>query len=315
MKREKRRSQTTPGLFEALPPLADLHRHLDGSLRPDTLAELARRAGRKVPDDLYFHEGMGLNEALARFRFTLSLLDTPDTVKRVAAEICDDAAAEGVATLELRFAPHLHGGRMEAFIDAALEGIDGRAGLILCGLYGEPPSVFNRLVETARNRPEIAGIDLAGGPVSSGCLLSDYVGAFDRAYDMGLGITVHAGEGRPASEIRDAVEKLHAKRIGHGVTLFEDPSVAELVIEREVTIEACVTSNLHTGVIERLDAHPLPTWLDRGVRACICTDNTLLSRVDAMTEHRRVAAIDGMDDRKLLRAIEHGHQAAFSRPA
>src|SRR5262245_57753071 len=112
-------------------PLADLHRHLDGSLRPATLAELAAQAGVKVPEDLRFHEGMGLAEALSRFAFTLSLLQTPDAVKRVAAEICEDAAAEGITTLELRFAPQLHrGAPIEAIVDAALEGAAGRAGLI-----------------------------------------------------------------------------------------------------------------------------------------------------------------------------------------
>src|SRR6185369_6374685 len=125
----------------ALPhPLADLHRHLDGSLRPSTIAELAREAGVRVPDDLAFSPGMGLDAALSRFAFTLSLLQSPAAVKRVAAEICEDAAAEGVTTLEIRFAPQLHrGAGIEAIVEAAITGIAGRAGLILCGLYGEPP--------------------------------------------------------------------------------------------------------------------------------------------------------------------------------
>src|SRR5687768_1380126 len=89
-------------------PLADLHRHLDGSLRASTLAELAARAGRSVPTDLAFHAGMGLDAALSRFAFTLSVLQTPEAVRRIAAEMCEDAAAEGVTTLEIRFAPQLH---------------------------------------------------------------------------------------------------------------------------------------------------------------------------------------------------------------
>src|ERR1041385_1347285 len=112
--------------------LSDLHRHLDGSLRPSTLAELAAAAGSRVPDDLAFSPGMGLDEALSRFAFTLTLLQRPAEVRRIAREMVEDAAAENVTTLEVRFAPQLHReAPMEAIVDAALEGLDGRAGLIL----------------------------------------------------------------------------------------------------------------------------------------------------------------------------------------
>src|SRR5262245_4686679 len=98
--------------------LADLHRHLDGSLRARTLEELAARAGRPIPPDLRFQRGMGLSAALERFAFVLDLLQDPPSVARVAAEICEDAAADGVTTLEVRFAPQLHrGARIEAIVD------------------------------------------------------------------------------------------------------------------------------------------------------------------------------------------------------
>ncbi len=295
-------------------PLADLHRHLDGSLRPSTLEELAARAGVTVPADLRFHAGMGLAQALSRFAFTLSLLKTPDAVRRVASEICEDAQAEGVSTLEIRFAPQLHpGAAIEAIVDAAAEGVAGRAGLILCGLYHEPVDVLQRLISVAKTRPAVTGVDLAGGPVPSGPRLEDFAPAFTRAHELGLGITVHAAEGRPPGEIRIAVEKLHAQRIGHGTTLLDDPRITELVIEREVTIEACPTSNVHTGVIGSTREHPLPRWLQRGVRACICTDNTLHSDVDAKTEHARAAAMPGMTPALLEAAVGFGHAAAFQR--
>ena len=295
--------------------LVDIHRHLDGSIRPATLAGLAARAGREVPPDLPFRDGMGLGAALARFRFTLSLLQGPDAVRRVAAEMCEDAAAEGVSTLEIRFAPQLHqGAPLEAIVDAALEGAAGRAGLILCGLYGEPPAVLEALVDAAIPRPGVVGLDLAGGPApGASWRMADYAGAFTRAREAGLGRTVHAGEGRPAAEIRRAIEALHAQRIGHGTTLLDDPAVLELVLARGVTIEACPTSNVHTGVIARLADHPLPRWLALGVRACVNTDNTLLSSVDAPEEGRRAAAIPGMTAARVLQARAHGHAAAFRR--
>lgn len=295
--------------------MADLHRHLDGSLRPATIEELAARAGVKVPADLAFRAGMGLAEALSKFAFTLSLLQAPEAVRRVAAEMCEDAAADGVTTLEIRFAPQLHrGASAGAIVDAALEGAAGRAGLVLCGLYGEPPSVLEELVRVGASRSGVVGIDLAGGPTPGHDFgMKDYARAYRRAAEAGLGRTVHAGEGRPAREIRDAVELLLAQRIGHGTTLLSDPSVVDLVRERQVTIEACPTSNVHTGVIRSVSEHPLPRWLDAGVRACICTDNTLLSAVVSTEEHRRAGEIPGMTPEKLRQAIAWGHAGAFKR--
>jgi len=307
----------TTRMLDSLPPLADLHRHLDGSLRPSTLAELAAPLGLRIPEGFGFHPGMGLAAALACFRTTLRVLQTLAAVERVAREICEDAAATGVSTLEIRFAPQLHQGRgasMASIVDAALAGCAGRAGLVLCGLYGEPPALVERLVELARPRPGVVGLDLAGGPAPGHRFgLVDYASAFRRARALGLGRTVHAGEGRPAAEIRVAIERLLAQRIGHGTTLLHDSAVTALVIERGVTLEACVTSNLHTGVVASIAEHPIAQWLARGVRVCIATDNTLMSRVDAQQEHARVAEIPGMTPSRLRQAIAWGHAAAFRR--
>lgn len=295
---------------------ADLHRHLDGSLRESTVRELAEGEGVAVPSALRFHAGMGLDEALSKFAFTLSLLQSPEAVERVARELCDDAAREAVTTLEVRFAPQLHlqrGARLEDIIDAAVSGADRRAGIILCGLYGEPVETLSSLVEAAATRPGVVAIDLAGGPAPFHAVkLADYAPAFTRAREVGLGRTVHASEGRPPDEIRVAIEALHAQRIGHGTTLLDDERVVELVLERGVTIEACPTSNVHVGAIAHVEAHPLPRWLARGIKCCINTDNTLLSATDAREEHRRVAAIPGMTDALLRQAIAYGHTATFN---
>ncbi len=286
--------------------LPDLHRHLDGSLEPATVQELAEALGLERPPALCFHPGMGLAEALSKFAFTLSLLQTPQAVRRVASEICEGAG--DVSTLEIRFAPQLHGGSIEPFVEAALEGIAGRAGLILCALYGEDPAVAMQLAE----QRGIVGLDLAGGPAPGHrWSMEDYAPAFGRARERGLGRTVHAGEGRPPAEIAVAIERLHAQRIGHGTTLLQDDAVLELVLARGITIEACPTSNWHVGAIARVEDHPLPRWLELGVKACVNTDNTLLSAVTATEEHARAAAIPGMSPELLERAIAHGHAAAF----
>jgi adenosine deaminase len=295
--------------------LADLHRHLDGSLRPETVRELAAERGLDVPEDLPFFVGMGLQQALSRFAFTLSLLQEPEAVRRIADEMCDDATVEGVSTLEIRFAPQLHGGApTDEIVDAALEGISGRAGLILCGLYGESPSVLAELVRLAKNRPGVVGIDLAGGPAEGHeYAMVDYATPFAQAKAMGLGRTVHAAEGRPPQEIRTAVENLHAQRIGHGTTLLEDERVVALLIEKQITVEACLTSNLHVGAISRLEDHAISTWVDRGIRACVCADNTLLSQTTAAAEMAAVSNLPDMTTEKIERLVEYGHEAAFTR--
>ena len=298
-----------------LTPLADLHRHLDGSLRPSTLRELATLHGKTIPDDLPFRAGVGLQEALSRFAFMLSLLQTPDVVRRIASEMCADAREENVTTLEIRFAPQLHlGAPMEQIVDAALEGIAGRAGLILCGLYGESPDVLQKLVEIASTRQGVVGIDLAGGPLPTHSFgMAEYAPAYTRARDLGIGRTVHAGEGRPPAEIQQAIDVLHAQRIGHGTTLLDDSKVVDLVLERGIVIEACPTSNVHTGVIASVQAHPLGKWLDLGVRVCVNADNTYLSGVTARDEYDHIRRIEGMNEAKWQKLVDTGHAAAFCR--
>lgn len=268
---------------------------------------------------------MGLAEALTRFSFTLSLLRTPMAVQRVASEICEDAASEGVGTLEIRFGPQLHvdaaaraqGITEAAIVDAALAGVAGRhpaAGIILCGIYGEPPEVLEHLVDLAASRPGVVGIDLAGGPhAEQRAKMADYRAAFHRAAALGLGRTVHAGEGRPPSEIREAIELLGAQRIGHGTTLLDDPAVTALVRDRGVVIEACITSNVHTGVIRSAEEHPLVRFLAQGVRATVCTDNTLLSAVDAPHEHALARALKGMTEERFAELLATGPRARFRR--
>ena len=296
-------------------PLPDLHRHLDGSLRPKTVEGLAFGLGLEVPPNLPFEVGMGLEAALSRFDFTLSLLQDPSSVRRVASEICEDAAEDGVTTLEIRFAPQLHlGAATEEVVDAALDGMAGRAGLLLCGLYGEPPSVLEKLVAIAASRPGVVGIDLAGGPAPGHAFaMEDYGPAFQRAEELGLGRTVHAAEGRPPAEIETAIRTLRAQRIGHGTTLLDDPAVLDLVLQNGTVLEACPTSNHQVGVIETVHHHPIARWIGLGVRVCVNTDNTLLSMVSTRDELRRVASIPQMTAEAMRKVIDTGHAAAFPR--
>lgn len=122
---------------------------------------------------------------------------------------------------------------------------------------------------------------------------------------------MHAGEGRRPAEIREAVELLHAQCIGHGTTLLDDPAVLDLVRDRGATIEACLTSNLHTGAVDELASHPLPRLLNGGVPVTTCTDNTLFSDVDAPGEYRRAGTLPGLDATAVEALAAFGHAAAF----
>ena len=297
------------------PPLAELHRHLDGSLRRQTLLDLAAEQGVDIPNRVGFWSGMGLDQALAQFEITLSVLQSPAAVERVADEMCQDAAAEGITALEIRFAPQLHqDASIATIVDAALAGVAGRAGIILCGLYGEAPELMAELVDVAAERSGVVGIDLAGGPTpAQKWSLVDYAPAFARARELGIGRTVHAGEGRPADEIRAAIELLDAQRIGHGTTLLDDPALVDLVRQRGITIEACPTSNLQTGAIASVAEHPIAQWLELGINVSVCTDNTLLSDVDLPGEYRLVMNEAGLDRAGVETCIAAGHAAIFRR--
>jgi adenosine deaminase len=110
-----------------------------------------------------------------------------------------------------------------------------------------------------------------------------------------------------------AIEQLRAQRIGHATTILQDPLVVELALAHEVTLEACVTSNLQTGVIARVEDHPLRRWLDGGLKACVCVDNTLFSNITAPEELELVNRIPGMNPTLSRQVVDYGHQAAFKR--
>ena len=263
--------------------MIDLHVHLDGSIRHKTLEELYEG---DLPD-VKFYTNMGIQKALASFRTTLSVMQELDRITRITTELCIDLSELGTKRAEIRFAPQLHcNGDIGSVIDAAVAGLKPRFNLILCGLYGEPPEVLESLVKAAKTRPRVVGIDLAAAPLDSHQWgIMDYSEAFTEAKRAGLGRTVHAGEGRPAEEIKIAIEHLHAQRIGHGLSVLGDKEVADLVRERNIHIEACPTSNVHTGCIEKFEYHPMMNWLKEDIRFSLCCDNVLLSETWGRKEY------------------------------
>ena len=262
--------------------LNELHLHIDGSLRKSTLQEFC-------PDlDLQgfgFRKGMTLEDCLGCFATTVTALDSPQRIARVVREICEDQKEIGVNKTELRFAPHIHGVEPQLMVDAVTNALDNDANVILCGLYGENPKIFEQLVDMAKNNDRVVGIDIAGGPRNTHKYgLHHYVDAFMEAKKYGIGRTAHVGEGRPASEIVDAILTLDIQRIGHGCSLLESERAVNLVKERMIVIEACPTSNIHTGIYTSPSQHPIKQWIEKDVRVTVCADNSLMSGTNTISE-------------------------------
>ncbi len=262
--------------------MVELHCHLDGSIRESVITKFL---GYK-PEDIYFYKNMGIEKALSSFEITLGTLQTADLVTEAVYNLCIDLNMSGVYGGEIRFAPQLHyGSPVEEIVEAACSGIWGNINIILCGLYGEHPRILNRLVETAKLHDRVVGIDLAGAPLDNHRYsLLDYSDAFTKARKYGLGRTVHAGEGRSAKEIEVAINFLHAQRIGHGLSVMDDWKTMDLVREKDVLIEACLSSNYHTGCINEYSDHPMKQWYENDIKFSLCTDNTLLSQTNLEKE-------------------------------
>ncbi|HEY9448308.1 MAG TPA: adenosine deaminase [Gemmatimonadaceae bacterium] len=276
-------------------PKAELHCHLDGSIRPSTLLELGREYGQPMPAPtseglalvMAAHDVRDLAGYLGRFETTLSVMQTADALQRIAYELVEDAARDGVRYMEIRYCPALNvRGELSLCdaVDASLRGIERAerdhgtmARIIICGLRHTSPALSLELAELAvayRGRG-VVGFDLAGGELGNPARA--HVAAFDHARRHELRITVHAGEAAGAESVREAVFDLCAERIGHGTRLFEDSALAAYVNDRRIALEVCLTSNVQTHVVPSYSAHPLRAYFDSGLNVSLNTDNRLIS--------------------------------------
>jgi adenosine deaminase len=294
-------------------PKAELHCHLDGSLRPHTLHDLSVARGItlpvQTPDDLAdwmrVDDAHNLEEYLARFERTLAVMQTAAELERIAHEFVLDAALDGVRYIETRFCPTLstrEGLSSDAVMDAVLKGLargEKETGtvsrVIVCALRSLPWPHAMEMAELAvayRTRGVVA-FDLAGG--EAGNPAHAHALAFDFARHGDLAVTVHAGEGDGPTSIREAVHRCAADRIGHGTRLQEDPVLEQYVIDRRIPLEVCPTSNVQTRVAPTFAAHPLARYVARGAVVTINTDNRMMSGVSLTDEYVRCAVHLGYD--------------------
>jgi adenosine deaminase len=219
------------------------------------------------------------------FETTVSVMKQMDVITRITSEICEDLREDGVVYAEIRFAPQLHSDNIDEVVRAAILGLKCNFKLILCGLYGQNPKVIESLVEVAKKYKDVVGIDIAGGPRKTDKWgLHHYIDAYQEAKKYNIGRTVHVSEGRSPQEIIDAILLLDAQRLGHACTILEDESAVELVKAKRVVIEACPTSNVHTGIYNGLSEHPIKDWIKQKIPVVICADNTLMSNVTTYQE-------------------------------
>lgn len=312
-------------------PLVELHRHLDGNVRLETVLDLGRRHGVNLPawtpDELRPYVEVtepvpSLLAFLAKFEVLQRVMVDYDAVRRIVRENLEDAAAEGIDYLELRFSPWFMGekhgldpaGIVSAVCDelaVALESVPIRAKLIgiLSRTYG--PDIAHRELDAVLKGKGrgIVAVDLAGDEAHyPGDLFVDH---FARVRDEGLHVVAHAGEADGAGSVRQAVLELQAERIGHGIRALDDPAVVELLLERRIPLEVCPTSNVQTSTVVSYEEHPLAEMLARGLRVTLNTDDPSISGIDLAHEYRVARERLGLSEDDLTTLQQNALDAAF----
>src|SRR3954467_9154619 len=310
-------------------PKAELHCHLDGSVRPATLLELGREYRKPMPRDdaeslaeyMRVDDARSLEDYLARFDVTLAVMQTAEALERIAYELSIDAARDGVRYIEVRYAPVLNvrrGLSLGEAVEAPLRGLEraekdggAMARVIICGLRHLSPDVSMELARlaVAYKQRGVVGFDLAGGELGNPA--SPHAAAFAYARQHDLACTCHAGEGAGASYVRKAVHVCGANRIGHATRLIEDESLTQYVNDRRIALEICLTSNVQTHAVESYEKHPLREYFDRGMNVVLNTDNRLMSGTTLTDEYAHARSTLGFDFEELARIALNGFESAF----
>jgi adenosine deaminase len=310
-------------------PKAELHTHLDSSLRPATMIELARASGFELPywepeplrQFMVVRDAKNLEDYLARFEYTIPLLQSPESIERISYEMVEDAARDNIRYLEVRYCPWLSrrkGLSMEKALEAELAGLargERDFGVVTrvinCSLRHYDPEVsveIARLSVAYRDRGVVA-FDLAGG--EAGRPARAHAKAFDVAVEGCLGITVHAGEAAGAESIAEALQRCHADRIGHGTRLREDQRLLDYVRDRRILLEISITSNVQTRAVPNATAHPVRAYYDAGVAVTLCTDGWLMAGVSLTDEYWLAHRELGFGREEVDRMILSGFEGAF----
>jgi len=311
-------------------PFIDLHRHLDGNVRLQTILDLGRQHNIKLPGDtletLRPHVQVtavmpDLIAWLNKLHWMIAVLGDYDACRRIARENVEDAKAEGIDYLELRFSPYFMAGPNKLapakVVEAVVAGVEeGRAktGLkvnligILSRTFGAAACMVE-LEALLTQRGHLVALDLAGDEKNYPAEL--FVEHFKRGRDAGWAITVHAGEAGGAPSVWAALRELGATRIGHGIRAIDDPKLLDYLHAHRIGLEINLTSNVQTNTVPGLAAHPMKQFLGRGLLATINTDDPVISGIDLRHEYQVAAPAAGLTAAEIAQAQRNALEIAF----
>lgn len=311
-------------------PKTDLHVHLDGSLRLETIMELAQQdeidLGVDSIEELRDKIGPGrshnsLNDYLEGFAITLKVLQTDHALYRTTYELAQDAASENIEYMEVRFSPILHTRKklsMAAILESVLSALRDaerdfgiHSGVIVCGIRNISPNVSLRLAELAaafKNRG-VVGFDLAGSEHNYPA--KDHLEAFTLILSNNVNVTIHAGEAYGPNSIHQALHYCGAHRVGHGTRLCEDGDLLNYVNDHRIPLEICLSSNTQTKAVNNLEDHPFRFFLDLGLRVTLNTDNRLITDTTMTDEYYRAFKEFEFTPREILDIVMNGVKSAF----
>jgi adenosine deaminase len=311
-------------------PKADLHVHLDGSLRLDTIIDLARIHQVELPStdpgELRRAMNLGQNcgslvEYLKAFDVTLQVMQHQDALYRAAYELAEDAARENVRYMEVRYSPMLHtrlGLKLTNVVEAVLAGLRAahdalgvESAVILCGIRNISAESSLEMAElaVAYKGRGVVGFDLAGAEYDHPA--KHHKKAFQLVRENNINCTIHAGEAYGPESIAQALHVCGAHRIGHGCRLRENGDLLHYINDHRIPLECCPSSNVQTGAVRDLASHPLKRYFDLGLRVTINTDNRLVTDTTVSQElwHCHTEMEMSLDDIKTM--IVAGFKSAF----
>ncbi len=312
-------------------PKVELHRHLEGSLRMSTVLDVARHEGLfsgwseaqlAAAVRVNGHEPHNWANFLGKFDTLRGLYASPEVIDRITREAIEDAAGDGVRHLELRFTPATLARRRRFPIDqvfawvVAAANAAGRAHAISVRLIAsinrhESIEEAERVAATACEwiGRGVVGLDLAGNEVEFPA--EPFRAIFLQARQAGLGLTVHAGEWTGAASVEHAMVAMQADRIAHGVRILEDERLVAIAVERRICFEVCLTSNVLSGVVARLEDHPLPRMIEAGLQVTLNTDDPSVCGVQLSDEYARAVTRLGLSTVTLAGMVLAANQASF----
>ncbi|MUK46173.1 adenosine deaminase [Aliivibrio fischeri] len=311
-------------------PLTDLHRHLDGNIRIETILDLGQKFGLDLPayDIEALRPHVQIVEAepslvafLSKLDWGVAVLGDLDACRRVAYENVQDAMNAQIDYAELRFSPYYmamkHNLPVAGVVEAVVDGVEAgcRDFGIKANLIGIMSRTFGQdacqqeLDGLLTQKHKLVAIDLAGDELGQPGDL--FVNHFKQVKEADLRVTVHAGEAAGAASMWQAINELGAVRIGHGVKAIEDPKLMEYLAKNNIGIESCLTSNIQTSTVASFESHPIKTFLDYGVKVCLNTDDPAVEGIELPHEYEVAAPKIGLTPEQLKQIQINGLDLAF----